>query len=110
MASRRCPKQNFSGGEPLRKKQRDAACASLVVSATGGIQGCVVAVGGHQVQAVDVVRDTADVDVAQDGARGGQSGRDKVLLLGKVETRSGKKGEEVGALEGIRRVLPHDCA
>lgn len=68
----------------------------------------VVAVGGHQVQEIDVVGGAAEVDVAQDGPRGGQGCGEQVLLLGEVEARRGQEGEEVGALEGVCGVLPHD--
>lgn len=73
------------------------------------MQGSVVAVGGHQVQAVEIIGSAADVNVTQDGPRGGQGRSDKVVLLGEVEARGGEEGEEVGALERICGVLPYDC-
>lgn len=109
MPTRRCPKQDLPGGKPLGYEKRHAASAGLFVSAAGGMQGSVVAVGGHQVQAVEIVGGAADVNVTQDGSRGGQGRSDEVMFLGEVEACGGEEGEEVGALKGIGGVLPHDC-
>lgn len=103
------PKQDLPGGKALGYEQRHAASAGLFVSAAGGMQGSVVAVGGHEVQAVKIVGGAANVNVAQDGSRGRQGRSDEVMLLGEVEACGGEESEEVGALKGICGVLPHDC-
>lgn len=53
----------------MGQEQRHNGCAGRrVISTTRRVQWRVMAVGGHQVQKVDVVGGAAEVDVAQDGA------------------------------------------
>lgn len=67
-----------------------------------------MAVSGHQVQEVEIVSGAAEVNAAQDGARGRQGRSEEILLLREVESRCREKGEEVGALKGVCGVLPHN--